>query len=85
MFAITAFLPPLLFTPGIQDKQGRSIHGAFVAVVPPNAVLCGGLLIIAAITDTPDTDKDMYSPNSNSLFWSHTLWFMTDYAGQDLY
>jgi stearoyl-CoA desaturase (delta-9 desaturase) len=27
-----------------------------------------------------DTDKDMHSPNSNSLFWSHTLWFMTDYA-----
>jgi hypothetical protein len=22
----------------------------------------------------------MHSPNSNSLFWSHTLWFMTDYA-----
>ena len=22
----------------------------------------------------------MHSPKTNSLFWSHTLWFMTDYA-----
>lgn len=27
-----------------------------------------------------DTEKDMHSPKTNSLFWSHTLWFMTDYA-----
>ena len=26
-----------------------------------------------------DTEKDVHSPNSRS-FWSHTLWFMTDYS-----
>jgi len=27
-----------------------------------------------------DTEKDVHSPNRKSFFWSHTLWFMTDYA-----
>lgn len=27
-----------------------------------------------------DTDKDVHSPHSRSLFWSHTLWFMTEYS-----
>ena len=27
-----------------------------------------------------DTEKDVHSPHSKSFFWSHTLWFMTDYA-----
>ena len=27
-----------------------------------------------------DTEKDVHSPNAKSFFWSHTLWFMTDYA-----
>ena len=27
-----------------------------------------------------DTDKDVHSPKTNSLLWSHTLWFMTDFA-----
>lgn len=27
-----------------------------------------------------DTDEDVHSPNSKSFLWSHTLWFMTDYA-----
>lgn len=27
-----------------------------------------------------DTDKDIHSPHSKGIFWSHTLWFMTDYA-----
>jgi stearoyl-CoA desaturase (delta-9 desaturase) len=27
-----------------------------------------------------DTDDDVHSPHTKSLFWSHTLWFMTDYS-----
>ena len=27
-----------------------------------------------------DTDKDIPSPYTKGVFWSHTLWFMTDYA-----
>ena len=27
-----------------------------------------------------DTDKDIHSPHTKGVFWSHTLWFMTDYA-----
>lgn len=27
-----------------------------------------------------DTDIDVHSPHTKSFFWSHTLWFMTDYA-----
>ena len=27
-----------------------------------------------------DTEKDSHSPNAKSFFWSHTFWFMTDYA-----
>ena len=27
-----------------------------------------------------DTDKDSHSPHHKNFLWSHTLWFMTDYA-----
>jgi len=27
-----------------------------------------------------DTDQDIHSPHAKGVFWSHTLWFMTDYA-----
>ena len=27
-----------------------------------------------------DTDSDVHSPHTSSFLWSHTLWFMTDYA-----
>ena len=27
-----------------------------------------------------DTDEDVHSPHTRGIFWSHTLWFMTDYA-----
>ena len=27
-----------------------------------------------------DTEEDVHSPHTKSFFWSHTLWFMTDYA-----
>ena len=27
-----------------------------------------------------DTDEDVHSPHTKGIFWSHTLWFMTDYA-----
>ncbi|MDG1139806.1 MAG: acyl-CoA desaturase, partial [Opitutales bacterium] len=27
-----------------------------------------------------DTEKDIHSPHAKGVFWSHTLWFMTDYA-----
>ena len=27
-----------------------------------------------------DTEEDVHSPHSKGFFWSHTLWFMTDYA-----
>ncbi|MAS79446.1 MAG: acyl-CoA desaturase [Opitutae bacterium] len=27
-----------------------------------------------------DTEEDVHSPHTKSFFWSHTLWFMTDYS-----
>ena len=80
MFAITAFYHRYFSHRAF--KTNRLVHfiGAFVACCSAQR----GPLWWAAHHRRhhrhSDTEKDMHSPISNSLFWSHTLWFMTDYA-----
>ena len=74
------FLPSLFFTPGVKTGRVVQFLGAFTACSSAQR----GPLWWAAHHRRhhrhSDTEKDMHSPKTNSLFWSHTLWFMTDYA-----
>lgn len=80
MFAITAFYHRYFSHRAFKTNRVVQFIGAFVACSSAQR----GPLWWAAHHRRhhrhSDTEKDMHSPNSNSLFWSHTLWFMTDYA-----
>ena len=80
MFAITAFYHRYFSHRAFKTNRTVQFIGAFIACCSAQR----GPLWWAAHHRRhhrhSDTDKDMHSPNSNSLFWSHTLWFMTDYA-----
>ena len=74
-------LPPLFFTPYFQN-QSRMVQfiGAFVACASGQR----GPLWWAAHHRMhhrhSDTEHDSHSPHHKNFLWSHTLWFMTDYA-----
>ncbi len=80
MFAITAFYHR--YFSHRTFKTGRLVQfiGAFVACSSGQR----GPLWWAAHHRRhhrhSDTEEDMHSPHTNSFLWSHTLWFMTDYA-----
>ena len=80
MFAITAFYHRYFSHRAFKTNRIVQFLGAFTACCSAQR----GPLWWAAHHRRhhrhSDTEKDMHSPKTNSLFWSHTLWFMTDYA-----
>ena len=80
MFAITAFYHRYFSHRAFKTSRFVQFIGGFIACCSAQR----GPLWWAAHHRRhhrhSDTDKDMHSPKTNSLFWSHTLWFMTDYA-----
>ena len=80
MFAITAFYHRYFSHRSF--KTGRIVQfiGAFVACSSGQR----GPLWWAAHHRRhhrhSDTEDDVHSPHTKSFFWSHTLWFMTDYS-----
>ena len=80
MFAITAFYHR--YFSHRTFKTGRIVQfiGAFVACSSGQR----GPLWWAAHHRRhhrhSDTEEDVHSPHTKSFIWSHTLWFMTDYA-----
>ena len=80
MFAITAFYHRYFSHRAFKTNRIVQFLGGFIACCSAQR----GPLWWAAHHRRhhrhSDTEKDMHSPKTNSLFWSHTLWFMTDYA-----
>ena len=80
MFAITAFYHRYFSHRAFKTSRFVQFIGGFIACCSAQR----GPLWWAAHHRRhhrhSDTEKDMHSPKTNSLFWSHTLWFMTDYA-----
>ena len=75
-----SLLSPLLFSSRIQNRKNRSVSRC------PYRMFSGqrGPLWWAAHHRRhhrhSDAEDDVHSPHTKSLLWSHTLWFMTDYA-----
>ena len=80
MFAITAFYHRYFSHRAFKTSRLIQFVGAFVACASGQR----GPLWWAAHHRRhhrhSDTEKDVHSPRTKSVLWSHTLWFMTDYA-----
>lgn len=80
MFAITAFYHRYFSHRTFKTSRIVQFLGAFVACASGQR----GPLWWAAHHRMhhrhSDTDKDSHSPHHKNFLWSHTLWFMTDYA-----
>ena len=80
MFSITAFYHRYFSHRSFKTSRVVQYIGAFVACSSGQR----GPLWWAAHHRRhhrhSDTDADVHSPHTKSLLWSHTLWFMTDYA-----
>lgn len=80
MFAITAFYHRYFSHRTFHTSRIVQFIGAFVACASGQR----GPLWWAAHHRMhhrhSDTDKDSHSPHHKNFLWSHTLWFMTDYA-----
>ncbi len=80
MFSITAFYHRYFSHRSFKTSRFVQFLGAFVACSSGQR----GPLWWAAHHRRhhrhSDTEDDVHSPHSKSFFWSHTLWFMTDYA-----
>lgn len=80
MFAITAFYHRYFSHRSFKTGRVVQFIGAFVACSSGQR----GPLWWAAHHRRhhrhSDTEEDVHSPHTNSFFWSHTLWFMTDYS-----
>jgi len=80
MFAITAFYHRYFSHRTFKTSRIVQFIGAFIACASGQR----GPLWWAAHHRMhhrhSDTDKDSHSPHHKNFLWSHTLWFMTDYA-----
>jgi stearoyl-CoA desaturase (delta-9 desaturase) len=80
MFAITAFYHRYFSHRTFRTSRTVQFLGAFVACASGQR----GPLWWAAHHRRhhrhSDTDQDSHSPHHKNFLWSHTLWFMTDYA-----
>ena len=80
MFSITAFYHRYFSHRSFKTSRIVQFVGAFVACSSGQR----GPLWWAAHHRRhhkhSDTEEDVHSPHTKSFFWSHTLWFMTDYA-----
>jgi len=80
MFAITAFYHRYFSHRTFKTSRVVQFIGAFIACASGQR----GPLWWAAHHRMhhrhSDTDKDSHSPHHKNFLWSHTLWFMTDYA-----
>ena len=80
MFSITAFYHRYFSHRSFKTSRVVQFIGAFIACSSGQR----GPLWWAAHHRRhhrhSDTEEDVHSPHSKSFFWSHTLWFMTDYA-----
>ena len=80
MFSITAFYHRYFSHRTFKTSRAVQFIGAFIACSSGQR----GPLWWAAHHRRhhrhSDTEEDVHSPHTKSFFWSHTLWFMTDYA-----
>lgn len=80
MFSITAFYHRYFSHRSFKTSRLVQFIGAFVACSSGQR----GPLWWAAHHRRhhkhSDSEEDVHSPHTKSFFWSHTLWFMTDYA-----